>query len=124
MEKIRVGMIGAGETGLPLVRQLLAAPFVELVGIAELQPELPALQLARAAGVPVTDNFIDLAEQGPLVDILIDVTGTRKVREDLRRYLQFAGNTHTVIMHERVARLLLSLSAGHLVGSKHPETGY
>lgn len=122
MNKIRVAMVGAGETGEPLLRQLLGAAFVQLVGVAELDLSLPGVALAREHGVPVTDNFIELAEQGEGVDIIIDLTGSRKVREDLRRFMQFAGNTHTVIMHERIALLMMSLSAGKLLETRHDET--
>ena len=87
MEKIRVGMIGAGETGTPLLLQLLEAPFVKMVGVADLNLELPGIRLAQEHGVPVTSNFIEIAEQGEEVDIIIDVTGSRKVREDLRRFM-------------------------------------
>ena len=124
MEKIRIAMVGAGETGTPLLKQLLAAPFVELVGVAELNLALPGIAIAREAGVPVTDNFIELAEQGERIDIIIDLTGSRKVREDLRRFMQFAGNSHTVIMHERIALLLMSLSAGTLVSTRHESLSY
>ena len=48
----------------------------------------------------------------------------RSVREDLRRFMQFAGNSHTVIMHERIALLLMSLSAGKLVQTRHESLSY
>ncbi|WP_434634292.1 oxidoreductase [Chromobacterium sp. CV08] len=124
MQKFRIGMVGVGETGTPLLKQLLDAPFVELVGVADLNLDLPGIRLARERGVAVTDNFIEIAEQGERVDIIIDVTGSRKVREDLRRYMQFSGNAHTVIVHERVALLMLSLGAGHRVETRHDELSY
>lgn len=124
MEKYRIGMIGAGVTGTPLLRQLLDAPFVEMVGVADLDLRLPGITLARERGVPVTSNFIEIAEQGDQVDIIIDVTGSRKVREDLRRFMQFSGNTHTVIVHERIALLMMSLGAGSQVETQHEEMGY
>ncbi|MGC0150842.1 oxidoreductase [Chromobacterium vaccinii] len=117
-------MVGVGETGTPLLKQLLDAPFVELVGVADLNLDLPGIGLARERGVAVTDNFIEIAEQGERVDIIIDVTGSRKVREDLRRYMQFSGNAHTVIVHERVALLMLSLGAGRRVETRHDELSY
>ncbi|KUM03245.1 oxidoreductase [Chromobacterium sp. F49] len=124
MQKFRIGMVGVGETGTPLLKQLLDAPFVEMVGVADLDLQLPGVLLAKERGVAVTDNFIEIAEQGERVDIIIDVTGSRKVRDDLRRYMQFSGNTHTVIVHERVALLMLSLGAGQWVETRHDELTY
>lgn len=124
MKKFRIGVIGAGETGTPLLQQLLDAPFVEVVAVADLNTETPGMRIAKERGVLVTHNGLDIAEMGPQVDIIIDMTGSPKVREDLRRYMQFSGNGHTVIVHERVALLMLSLSTGELATSLHGESGY
>lgn len=119
MQTFRIVVIGAGETGTPLLQQLLSAPFVKLIGVADLNLELPGIALARQHQIPVTDNFMDLVSQGTEVDIIIDVTGAAKVREKLRQYMVDSHNAHTVIMHERIALLMMSLSAGHLVDGKH-----
>lgn len=124
MKAFRIGVIGAGETGTPLLRQLLSAPFVELVAVADLNAETPGMQLASEKGVKVTHNGLDIAEMGDQVDIIIDMTGSPKVREDLRRYMQFSGNTHTVIVHERVALLMLSLCTGQMIAPIHSELAY
>ena len=119
MQAFRIVVIGAGETGTPLLQQLLNAPFVQVLGVADLNLELPGIVLARKHQVPVTDNFMELVGLGNQVDIIIDVTGAAKVREQLRQYMVESGNVHTVIMHEQIALLMMSLSAGKLVDSKH-----
>ena len=119
MQAFRIVVIGAGETGTPLLKQLLNTPFVKLLGVADLNLDLPGIALAREHNVPVTNNFMDLVAQGTQVDIIIDVTGAAKVREQLRQYMVESHNTHTVIMHERIALLMMSLSAGELVDGKH-----
>jgi len=124
MKTFRIGMIGVGDAGEPLLRQLLGAPFVEVVAVADLNLEGPGAQLARERGVKLTPIGLDVAELGAGVDIIIDMTGSAKVREDLRRYMQFSGNTHTVIVHERVALLMLSLCAGEYIESTHPNMKY
>jgi len=53
------------------------------------------------------------------VDIVIDMTGVTKVREALRQYMQGSDNHCTIIMHELIAVLLMSLSQGELVTMKH-----
>ena len=124
MDKIRIILIGAGETGTPLLRQLLAASFVEVVGVADLDDQMPGMQLAKEQGVETTNDFMSLARLGEAVDIIIDVTGVAKVREDLRQHMQATNNHHTIIMHELIAVLLMSLSQDKLVTMKHDTVGY
>lgn len=124
MTVFRIAMIGAGETGTPLLKQLIGAPFVEVVGVADLNLNLPGVVLARDAGIRVTSDFMELAREGERIDIIIDVTGARAVRETLRQHMMDTGNEHTLIMHERIALLMMSLSAGKLIAPKHGEQGY
>lgn len=119
MQAFRIVVIGAGDTGTPLLQQLFNAPFVQVLGVADLNLELPGIALARQHQVPVTDNFMELVSLGSQVDIIIDVTGATKVREQLRQHMVDSRNAHTVIMHEQIALLMMSLSAGKLVDSKH-----
>jgi predicted homoserine dehydrogenase-like protein len=124
MQKIRIGVIGAGETGTPLLQQLLDASFVEVVGVADLNQDMPGIALARARGIPTYADCMELAKLGETIDILIDVTGVPKVRELLREYFQSSGNHHTIIMHELIAVLMMSLSKNELVSSKHHQVDY
>jgi predicted homoserine dehydrogenase-like protein len=124
MEKIRIVLIGAGETGTPLLQQLLAAAFVEIIGVADLDDKMPGIQLARRHGIQTTNDFMTLVRLGNAVDIIIDVTGVAKVRDQLRSYMQESGNRHTIIMHELIAVLLMSLSQGKLVSMKHNPVDY
>ncbi|TVO59162.1 oxidoreductase [Denitromonas halophila] len=124
MQKIRIGMIGAGETGTPLLRQLLDASFVELVGVADLSNDQPGMQLAHDRGVHTTNDFMDIGRMDAAVDIIIDATGVAQVRDSLRRHFQASGNHHTVIMHETILLLMMSLSQGQLVSGKHGARDY
>lgn len=120
----RIAVIGAGETGTPLLTQLLDAPFVEILGVADLDAEAPGMRLARARGVTTTTDFMNLARLGEAVDVLIDVTGVPKVREALRQHMQDSGNHHTLIVHEMLVQLMLSLLSGRLVRLKHEVEEY
>ena len=124
MNGFRIAVIGAGETGTPLLKQLLDAPFVQVLGVADLDLTMPGIALAKERGVKVTADFMELARLGKEVDIIIDVTGAPKVREALRKHMVDSGNDHTLIMHERIALLMLSLSAGKLVNGKHGDQEY
>lgn len=122
MQKFQIVVIGAGQTGTPLLQQLLDAPFVQVRGVADLDLNQPGIALAREHGVPVTTHFMELVDQ--TVDIIIDVTGSHQVREVLRGNMVDTGNTHTLIMHEAIALLMMSLSAGKPVISKHGDLEY
>ncbi|WP_280189195.1 oxidoreductase [Delftia sp. PS-11] len=122
MQAFQIVVIGAGQTGTPLLQQLLDAPFVQVRGVADLDLNQPGIALARTHGVRVTANFMELLE--PTVDIIIDVTGSHQVREQLRNNMVETGNTHTLIMHEAIALLMMSLSAGRMVASKHADLEY
>jgi predicted homoserine dehydrogenase-like protein len=124
MKVFRIAMIGAGETGAPLLKQLIAASFVEVAGVADLNLDLPGVRLARDNGIRVTSDFMELAREDEKVDIIIDVTGSAGVREALRQHMMKTGNQHTLIMHERIALLMMSLSLGRAVDTKHGEQGY
>jgi hypothetical protein len=74
--------------------------------------------------VKTYNDFLELARLGEDIDIFIDVTGVHKVRDALRHYMQETDNHHTVIMHELIAVLLVSLSKGKLVKFKHDDLDY
>lgn len=124
MNTIRIGVVGAGETGTPLLRELLSAAFVDVVGVADLDPDASGVALARAHGCPTFGDALGVAALGEGVDIIIDTTGVPEVRDRLRTEMQESGNRHTIIMHELIAVLLMSLSQGRLVSSKHGSVDY
>lgn len=117
--KLYIIMIGAGETGTPMLQELISAPFVKLVGVADLDEQAPGMVLARQHNIPIFTNYMDIVKQDSKIDIIIDVTGSHSVRDQLRTYMQESGNHHTVIMHEMIAVLLMSLAKGELVPFKH-----
>jgi hypothetical protein len=85
-----------GETGTPLLKQLIDAEFVDIVGLADLNAEAPGMKLVSEHSVTTT-NFIELHE---------------------------SGNRHTIIVSELIAILLMSLSSGQLVQMKHADKEY
>lgn len=124
MNEFRIVVIGAGETGTPLLKQLLTSSFVKVLGVADLDLAMPGIALAKEHNVKVSDDFMELVRLGTEVDVIIDVTGAPKVREVLRKHMVETDNHHTLIMHERIALLMMSLSAGQLVAGKHQSLDY
>ena len=123
-DRIRVAIVGGGETGTPLLENLLQASFVEVTGIADLDASAPGIALARDLGIATSTDFLDLVRVDVPPDIVIDVTGAAEVRTSLRQHLQATGSDQTVIMNEIIARLPMSLASGKLVRIKHKEQAY
>lgn len=123
-QPFKIAVIGAGNAGLELLERLFTAEFVEILGVADSNPQAPGILLAKEHNVPVTTDMYDLLVDSSQIDILIDVTGIKTVRDALRTHMQESGNYHTVIMHERISALLLSLFKGELVSTKASDEFY
>ncbi|WP_417552269.1 hypothetical protein [Marinomonas fungiae] len=120
----KIVVIGGGNAGLELLDRLFKADFVEILGVADTNPQAPGILLAKEHNIPVTTNMNDLLEDSSQIDILIDVTGIKEVRDSLRHHMQESGNHHTVIMHERISALLISLFNGMMVPTKASDEFY
>jgi predicted homoserine dehydrogenase-like protein len=121
-DTVRVAVVGAGRTGAPLIEALLDLPYVEVVGIADKNPECAGARIARERGIFFTEYPDVLTAKGDEIDIVIEVTGDPTVKPALKRAFSLQGNTTTIIVHDLVARLILSLATGadHLVQTYHP----
>lgn len=117
--KINVAIIGGGKTGTPLLTQLLDADFVEVLGVADLDKNAPGMVLASEKGILVTSDYMELVRKGKEIDILIEVTGVVEVRKSIVAYLNETNNSHTVLMREIIAILMMSLAEGKLVDTFH-----
>ncbi|MEH6822724.1 MAG: hypothetical protein V7629_02290 [Motiliproteus sp.] len=124
MNHFTVGIIGAGQAAMEMLQQLVNADFVKIIGIADMNDNAPGIALARDNNIPTTTDMADILKAGNELDILIDVTGVKAVRDSLRKHMQESGNHHTVIMHERISALLISLARGKLVKMKASDDDY
>ncbi len=123
MDKVAVALIGAGRTGTPLLRELLKYPYIEIVGVADLNSEAEGVKLAREKGIYTTSDPMELVKKGEEIDILIEVSGDSGLKRRIKDYFELTGNKKTIIMHDLVARLLISVCTGQesLVPSFHPD---
>jgi len=122
-EKVRIAIVGGGRTGTPLIGEFLDTPYVEIVGVADVDPESPGARLAKENGVFFTTDALLFASKGDEIDLLIEVSGDPSVKRRLKDAFINEGNRHTIIMHDLVARLMISMISGsdHLVESLHPD---
>jgi two-component system sensor histidine kinase DegS len=73
-----VAIIGAGKGGTALMEIFAKDPLVRIVGVAEINPKAPGIELATRLHIPVTRDYRDLLEMEQ-VDLIIDVSGNPEV---------------------------------------------
>ncbi len=108
---IRIALLGLGEVGQTFAEHFLekiqehGAP-VKIVAVADYNTESPVALGFSQNGVPVFKDALDVTKLGDQVDIIFDLTGSSKTRQELRQRLLETKNRHTVIATEVVANLL------------------
>ena len=101
---LRVAIIGGGRGGLVILKTLLQVPDIQIVGIADINPQAPALNLARSNRIRATTNMEDLLKATGK-QIVIEATGVEAVR---LRIHDLAGPETTVVDSD-AALLMMSI---------------
>jgi len=122
-EIIRVGIIGAGRTGVPLIKGFLQFPYIKILCVCDLDPDAEGMKIARKKKFFTTTNIEDVVNLGEELDLVINVTGDPTLRKRLVNYYLRTANQHTIIVHETIARLMVSLAerSAELMKSLHPQ---
>ena len=122
-DKINVALIGAGRTGTPLLKEMLKYSYINIVGVADLNETAEGMKLATENGIYATTAPIDLISKGEEIDILVEVSGDLTLKKVIKDYMQNTNNRKTIIMHDLVARLFISMTTQQtaLIPSLHPD---
>jgi two-component system sensor histidine kinase DegS len=80
-----VAIIGAGRGGTALMEIFANDPLVQIIGVAEIDPQALGLSLARRLRIPVTDDYQQLLAMEQ-VDLIIDVSGNPEVWQFLQDF--------------------------------------
>lgn len=118
---VKVALIGAGRTGTPLLKELLKYRYIKIVGVADRKEAAAGIKLAAQRKIYTTSDPMALLRKKN-IDILIDVTGDGKLKKSIKDFLAKTRNSRTLIMHELIARLFISVSTrkSALAPSFHP----
>lgn len=113
MEQVNVAIIGLGRVGTAFLEQLLG--FAKERGVSILyvveKSDTPGKQLARDAGITVL-TLPELCNTCSGVDIIFEFTGKAETRREMTDKLSYLRNKHTVIISEKVARLMWVIMGG------------
>lgn len=121
-EIVRIAFVGGGRTGGPLLEALSALPYVRIAGVADTDVESPGALYAREHDIFFTEFASVLGAMAEEIDLIIEVSGDPAVKPALKAAFRAQGNTETIIVHDLMARLLMTLATGSgaLVPSLHP----
>ena len=108
---INVAVLGMDEAGEIFTMNLLEKIQVDhrpvnIAAVAHRDLESPIMLGFQQNGVPCFTDIKDLADMGPKVDIIFNMTGDELLTQKLRLELLERKNRHTLIASEMVARLL------------------
>ncbi|MEO7622122.1 MAG: hypothetical protein ABIS30_03560 [Gallionella sp.] len=125
MKKQSIAIVGLGKMGSAFLEELLGQPNegVEIIAVVE-KNATAGLAIAKARGI---ENFTidELIAISSNLDILFDLTGVTEVRQELRDKLRAAGNHHTIIATENIARMIwVLISSGAEMPGTHLRSGY
>jgi transcriptional regulator with GAF, ATPase, and Fis domain len=102
----KVVIIGAGKGGRALLEMFTGDPTVSILGIADVNPWAPGLELARRLNIPVTTDLRELIAD-PRLDLIIDVTGNPEIQRELHQLKP----PHTEVMGGASAKFMWDLLA-------------
>ncbi len=122
-ETIKIGIVGAGRTGTPLIEQFLKHKYLTVKCIVDMNFSAPGMKLAKKKGILASNDVSDLVKMGENIDLIFDVSGDPNLRRQLIDAYQRSSNKHTLIIHETIARLIITLALKKtvLVPSIHPK---
>jgi dihydrodipicolinate reductase len=122
MDKVRIAIVGLGRTGTPLLEYLLTRPWAQIVGVADQDTQGRGAKVAAQAGIFFTEHADVLAAKGSEIDMIIEVSGDPAVKPMLKEAFITQGNRETIIVHDIIARVLLSIvnDTDTLVETFHP----
>lgn len=78
--KISLGIVGGGKGGMELLKLMSSSHQVEVQFVVDLDPQAPAMALARALGVRTLGNLEESLRNYP-VNYIVEATGSPRVME-------------------------------------------
>jgi diguanylate cyclase (GGDEF)-like protein len=81
---VHLTIIGGGKGGTAILQALYDDPLVRIIGMADLDPKAPGVQLARRLRIPTATSPLRLLKN-KRVDLVMNVTGSSDVTEELEQ---------------------------------------
>ncbi|HZX35162.1 MAG TPA: LuxR C-terminal-related transcriptional regulator [Thermodesulfobacteriota bacterium] len=102
-KKLRIGIVGCGKGGTAILNLFKENPLVEIAWATDRDASAPGLAVATEMNVPTAADYRKFL--GKKVDVIINLSGSKSVSEDLRRLIPF----DTELMGGLSARIMWQL---------------
>lgn len=101
---MNIGIIGGGRGGLAVLSLLSSMPSIRVQWVADVQPDAPAMQLARKLGIQTLPDFVPRLNDLTL-QMVVEVTGVEKVKQLLKDNMK----ENLAVMDATASRLLVGI---------------
>ena len=101
---MNIGIIGGGRGGLAVLSLLSSMPSIRVQWVADVQPDAPAMQLARKLGLQTLPDFVPRLND-PTLQMVVEVTGVEKVKQLLKDNMKET----LAVMDATASRLLVGI---------------
>ncbi|MBM7616016.1 methyl-accepting chemotaxis protein [Alkaliphilus hydrothermalis] len=100
---MKIAIIGGGNGGASILRTLNKMKNITVVGIVDINEEAPGIKLAKELNVFFTSSIQELL--GNKVDVIIEATGVRQVKDQINRY----SDENSTIICSMAANLMMMI---------------
>ncbi len=105
---INIAIIGGGKGGTTMLSAFSQIDEFRILGVCDVNPEAPALQLARQIGIAAFNDIGVMLEQQGL-EVIIEATGVNKVREIAAELKP----PDALMVDSTVANIMMTFMEGH-----------
>lgn len=104
----RIAIIGGGQGGTTMLKAFSTIDEFQVLGVCDVNPEAPALKLARQLGIQA---FLDIGEMlaQPGLELIIEATGVNRVREIAMELKP----PDSLLVDSTIANVMMTFMEGH-----------
>jgi hypothetical protein len=85
--EMNLAIIGAGKAAKTLLDNFVGNPSLQVIGIADIKQDAPGMVRAQELGIPTTTNMQTIIQRSD-VDLVIEITGNKKVQQQIAGLLK------------------------------------
>ncbi|NPV92843.1 MAG: chemotaxis protein [Firmicutes bacterium] len=103
-----IAIIGGGRGGISILKAFGGIGEFAIIGVCDVNPDAPAVKLAREQGVPVYTDLKDVLSL-PNINVIIEATGNQRVKEIILENKA----PETRLIESDVANIVMTLTEAH-----------